>query len=250
MKIGLIGIGTIGSYLARRIGQDKELQLGFVFDTNNEKVKDFPKEIVVNSIEEAIERNVKLVVECASWKVVKEHAAKILLKRDLLILSVAALAFRECEEAVKEATAKSGKNLFVPSGAIIGIDGIHAFRDILKKVSLVTRKPPRGLGRNDMEETVVFNGTAREACKQFPKNVNISATISLNGIGFDKTKVKIISDPKAEFNTHWVEAAGDFGKFTIQIEGRPSKNPRTSSTTAISVFDTIKRIQKGIGLFQ
>ncbi len=250
MRVGIIGIGTIGSYLVQRIAEDKSLALGFVFDTDKEKVKGFPAKNVVNSIEEACNRNIDLVVECASHRAVIEYAPKILRKCDLLVLSVSALAFKETETAIREACKKSGRHLFVPSGAIIGIDGISAVRHLLKSVELVSRKPPKGFGRSDKDEKVLFEGSAREACRLFPKNVNISATLALNGIGFDKTKVKIISDPKARSNVHKVEAEGSFGKFHIVVESRPSKNPATSSTAAISAFDTIKKIQLGISIFR
>ncbi|MCX6799160.1 MAG: aspartate dehydrogenase [Candidatus Diapherotrites archaeon] len=248
-SVGVIGVGAIGGYLVEKIKRDKTLSLCFVFDTDQRKVKKFPKRIVVNSIEEAIRKKAGLIVESASQQAVADYAPNVLKHTDMLILSVGALAGRKTEKAIKAACRKSGRRLFVPSGSIIGVDGIRAVKRLLRKVEMVTTKPPKSLGRHDRKKTVVYSGPARRACALFPRSVNISATISLNGIGFDKTKIKVISDPKAIVNTHTVQAEGSFGKFFIRVEGQPSKNPSTSSTAAISAFDTIKRVQCGINLF-
>jgi len=248
-KVGVIGVGTIGGYLVEQIKRDKTLSLCFVFDTDKKKVKNFPKRIVAGSIEEAISKKPGLIVESASQQAVADYAPKALRSCDMLILSVGALARKQTECAIKSACAKTGNRLFVPSGSIIGIDGIRAMRRQLRSVQMTTRKPPKSLGRSDKTEKVLYSGSARKACALFPKSVNISATVSLNGIGFDRTKIKVVSDPKVNVNVHTVRAEGSFGGFFVRVEGKPSKNPSTSSTAAISAFDLIKQVQNGINLF-
>tara|TARA_Y100000310_G_C20703935_1_gene832869 strand:- start:7290 stop:8018 length:729 start_codon:yes stop_codon:yes gene_type:complete len=242
MKIGLIGSGAIGSYLKEKISEDSSLELIGILDIDKTKT-------TVNSIDELLEKQPDLVVEAAGFEAVKENAEKVLSKTNFLIMSVSALAEKEVEEKINSLCKEHKTKFFVPIGAILGIDGISAAKNKLEEVSIETRKNPRGFGRDDSEEIVLFDGNAREACKQFPKNVNVSATLSLNGIGFDKTKVKIISDPKAEANIHTITAKGVFGKFTIKTEGVPSKNPKTSSLAAASAFDLIKKIQNNHSLY-
>ena len=144
---------------------------------------------------------------------------------------------------------KHKTRLFVPSGAIAGIDMLRAMRSELQSVQIVSRKNPRSFGRADKKPTVIFDGNAREACRLYPKNINISATVSLNGIGFDRTKVKMISDPSCKANTHRLEAVHSFGRMSVELSAIPTANPRTSSTAAYSAFDLIKRIQSGINLY-
>ena len=52
------------------------------------------------------------------------------------------------------------------------------------------------------KETLLFEGPASEAVKAFPANVNVAATISLAGIGFERTKVRVIADPTLSRNVH------------------------------------------------
>ena len=236
MKLGLIGLGSIGSFLKEKIEKDPSLELVGILDVDESKR-------TVNSIDELLEKKPELVIEAASFEAVKENAVKVLSKTNFLILSVSALAEKETEEKIEKLCKEHKTKIFFPSGAIIGLDGISAVKNQLEKVEIETRKNPRGFGREDKEETVLFEGSARDACKEFPKNVNVSATLSINGIGFDKTKVRIISDPNTKANTHTITASGAFGKFSIKVEAVPSNNPKTSSLAALSAFNLIKQLQ-------
>ena len=243
MKIGLIGAGAIGGYLQKKITEDSSLELIGILDIDKEKT-------TVNSIEELLEKEPDLIVEAAGVKVVQDFYRKILSKTNFLIMSSSSLAEKELYDAIQKICRENKTKLFIPTGAIIGMDGISAVKEILEEIEIETRKNPKGFGREDTKETILFEGGARKACKLYPKNVNVSATLSLNGIGFEKTKVKIISDPKTQANTHTITAKGEFGKFTIKVEGKPSKNPKTSSLAGVSAFDTIKKIQNGLAIIK
>lgn len=247
MKIGLIGVGTIGGFLAEKIKAEPSLELSFVLDIDPEKVKGFSEDIVINSIDEM--PSVDLVVEAASQQAVGQYVEAVLSKTDFLILSVGALAGQAIEDKITSLCKEHGKKFFIPSGAIAGIDMLKAMQSELKSVEIVSRKNPKGFGRDDSEPVVLFEGYAREACEKFPKNINISATVSLNGIGFDKTKVKMVSDPACEGNWHSLHAVHNFGEIKLDVKASPSKNPKTSSTAAYSAFDLIKKIQSGINLY-
>ena len=114
---------------------------------------------------------------------------------------------------------------------------------------MVTRKPPKGLAgapyleanRIDVmaftEKTRIFAGTAREAAKGFPANVNVAAALSLAGIGPDATRVEIWAEPGSTRNTHTIEVEAEAARFTMTIEGVPSaENPRTGKLTPLSVI--------------
>jgi aspartate dehydrogenase len=124
----------------------------------------------------------------------------------------------------------------------------------LDAVMITTRKPPRALAGAPYLEAngidimalrspqVVFEGSAREACRGFPANVNVSAAVSLAGIGPDRTRVRIIADPTISRNMHDVEVTGDFGRFVVHVENAPSGNPRTGVLAAQSVIATLRKL--------
>ena len=249
MRVGIIGVGTIGSALVEKINKDSSLELCFVLDKDPSKVEGFSKELVINSIGEASSKKPDLVVEVASQQAVGQYAEAVLRETNYLILSVGALADKQLEEKISKLCKEFGTKLFVPSGAIAGIDMLKAMQARLREVELVSRKNPAGFGRNDKELTVLFEGNAREACSAFPKNINIGATVSLNGLGFEKTRVKILSDPACKGNRHTLKVKHEFGEMEVNVMASPTKNPQTSSTAAYSAFDLIKKIETGINLF-
>ena len=117
---------------------------------------------------------------------------------------------------------------------------------------MISRKPPIGLQgapyivENGINleglvgETEVFSGNAREAVKGFPSNLNVSAAVSLAGIGPDRTQVKMLVVPGLERNCHEVEVLGEFGVLKIHIENIPSENPKTGKLTAFSIIRSVQ----------
>ena len=113
---------------------------------------------------------------------------------------------------------------------------------------MTTRKPPQSLkGAPFIEEhnididsihepTLLFEGNPIEACKGFPANVNVSAAVSLAGIGPYRTRLRIMCDPTVDRNIHEVEAIGEFGRSFFRIENVPSENHRTGILTYLSTI--------------
>ena len=165
--------------------------------------------------------------------------------RDLVILSVGALL--DHPEWVDRAAAR-GARIHAPSAAIAGLDGLKgaAVDGELDTVVMETRKPPRGLAGApgvagiDLDAisapTVVFEGTAREACRAFPANVNVVAAVSLAGLGPERTCIRILADPTVNRNRHTVTAEGGFGRLRIELENVPSENPRTGKLSYLSTI--------------
>ena len=95
--------------------------------------------------------------------------------------------------------------------------------------------------------TVIFEGNVYDAVKGFPANINVSAVLSLAGIGASKTKVKIVADPTVDRNIHEVEVIGEFGRMTARTENLPSKtNPKTSALAVHSAIATLREITSNI----
>jgi aspartate dehydrogenase len=119
---------------------------------------------------------------------------------------------------------------------------------------MITRKPPNGLagapylvtnnisvaGLNTAKQ--VFAGTAREAAKGFPANVNVVAALALAGIGADRTMIEIWADPAIKRNCHTIEVEADSARLSFSIENVPSENPRTGRITALSVVAALRKL--------
>jgi aspartate dehydrogenase len=192
-----------------------------------------------------------LLVEAAGVDVVPDLARMCFAAgKDLLVISVGALL--EHAEVIQMARDRHCR-LIVPSGAIAGLDGIKsACAGRVSYVRMTTRKPPMGLEGapylaqrgislvNLKQEREVFSGSAREACLGFPQNVNVSAAVSLAGIGPDRTQITILAVPGLERNCHDIEVDGEFGRLAIHIENIPSENPRTGRLTMMSIMRAIQ----------
>ena len=95
------------------------------------------------------------------------------------------------------------------------------------------------------EEKVLFEGKASEAVNKFPKNINVSSTLSLaSGIDVD---VKIIADPKIDKNTHEIHLKGSFGELITRTANvRSPDNPKTSMLAAFSAACLLNKLSKTI----
>jgi len=175
-------------------------------------------------------------------------------KKDLMIMSVGALLDESIFEILSDACKDFKKKIYLPSGAIAGLDGIKSVKNELESLSITTTKHPRSLkGAKFFEtsdinldsiesRTIIFQGTAQEAVSLFPANINVAALLSLSGIGSIKTKVIIIADPTTDKNTHHIEAKGKFGKMTFTIENVPDpNNPKTSRLAILSAIETLRK---------
>ncbi|MGY6632127.1 MAG: aspartate dehydrogenase [Alkalilacustris sp.] len=188
---------------------------------------------------------VPLVVEAAGHAAVAEHGpAALAAGSDLLLASVGALADTVLHRRITEAVARPGAGrLILPAGALAGVDALAAARlGGLDEVVYTARKPAATLlpDRTLAVETVVLDGTAREAALAFPKSSNVAATVALAGLGFEATRVRIVADPAAEANIHTIAARGTFGQFETSIAGLPlPDNPRSSMLTAMSLLRAI-----------
>jgi len=201
---------------------------------------------------------VDIIVEAASQDAVKDIALSVLQNRkDLMIMSVGALLDESVFEVLTDADAckEFKKTIYLPSGAIAGLDAIKSVKDELDSLSLTTTKHPRSLKGAKFfetsdtnldtitESTKIFEGHAHEAVKLFPANINVAALLSLVGLGSKNTLVKIIADPNTDKNTHEITAVGKFGKISIQVQNVPDQtNPKTSRLAILSAIERLSSI--------
>lgn len=270
-KIGLLGCGSIGTTIAEAVQRDSSIHADLVglFDRESGAAERLNRELpvdlrVAQSFEEFLELPFDLLVECASQEAVKNYAEKALRRgRDLLIMSVGALMDEPFRRRLSLAATEQRRNLYLPSGAIGGLDLVRAASEgRLYEVCLTTKKHPRalsgapyfqarGLSPDDIRErTLLYEGTAQEAVKLFPANVNVAAVLSLAGLGGLRTKVRVIADPELTANIHEIEVKGDFGEAKMTVKNLPHpSNPKTSYLAALSAIETLRRAcLKGGGL--
>jgi aspartate dehydrogenase len=257
-KIGVVGCGTIGTQICLAVDQGR-IPAGLIAVTDidesraAELIKKLNNSCLLLSLSELV-AEADLIVEAAHQRIVSSLIDLVLANRkDVLIMSVGGLL---AIESLYERFQNSGSHLYVPSGAIAGLDAIKAANLAgINRVTLTTRKPPQGLKGSsycmekgmDLEnldkEMIIFEGSAREAAKLFPQNINVAAALSLAGIGPDKTKVRIIADPETTNNTHEIEISGESGKIFTRTENLPSTfNPKTSYLAALSAIATLQGI--------
>lgn len=262
-RISIIGCGAIGTEIALSIKErfSKLAHLVAVCEIERERKELFDQALGIQvpllSLGECVE-NCDLVIESANVNVVPDllkHA--ILLRRDVLLMSVGGV-FAE-PKLLDEIHAK-GIKLFVPSGAIGGVDLLKSANiGKIYAVELTTKKPVEALkGAPYLEEAnidldsivgekIIFEGKASDAVRAFPQNINVAATLSLVGIGPERTRVKIATSRSLKKNIHEIMVEGDFGKANFIIENEPSKkNPKTSRIAALSAISTLEKILYGI----
>jgi aspartate dehydrogenase len=247
MNIGFLGCGTIGKAMLEDVHGREQHKITFVQDPfyKSHKFDDFP---VVAKQDEILLAKTDLVIESATATALMENLDKILEYSDLLVFSVTAFSNETFFKHVKNLASRYSRHIYIPHGAILGIDGIFDGRKLLTAVSIETVKNPKSLSRSDAERTIVYEGSTRNACELYPRNVNVHATIAMAGIGFDKTQSRIISDPSVNTNSHRICVDGEGFHFELFVSSF-STGGVTGKYTPYSACGSLNRILDGNQLF-
>lgn len=250
MKVGILGCGAIANIITNFAVEDKlGVELEFFYDRDMERAENLASQVdgtVVLNMEDLLE-NVDLVIETAAPQAVREIVPQILEHgKDVIVMSVGALLDPDLRRKLKAIARENNSRIYVPSGAIVGLDGVKAASiGKIQKVSLITRKPPKSLGISADTETVLYEGKAKDAVEKFPMNINVAATLSI-ACG-KEVDVKIIADPNVDRNSHEVRVVGDFGELkTTTHNMRCSINPKTSVLAAYSAIKLLKSLNENL----
>ena len=256
LRVAIAGLGPIGKKVAEALDRGIDgLALAAVSAQHPDKHRNWLGSLKVQPAVLPIEKLADVadvVIECAPAKLVRSIVAPFVTEgKTAIVLSVGALL--ENDDLI-ELAKQNGGQIVVPTGALIGLDAVTAAAvGEIHSVRMVTRKPVEGLAgapylvENNIdiakitEPLKIFDGTAREAAKGFPANLNVAVALSLAGIGPDRTRLEIWADPGLTRNVHRVEVESDSARFSMSIENVPSENPKTGRITALSVIALLRK---------
>ena len=253
LKIAMIGCGAIGAGVLELVRGDPDLLVETVVlppgaheQAGCALAAYAPQARVATQLEDTDRPD--LVVECAGHAAIEQHVLPALARGiPCLVTSVGALSAPGMVQRLEQAARQGKTQVQLLSGAIGGIDALSAARvGGLESVVYTGRKPPQAWKGTPAERDIdldaltdarcVFDGSAEQAAQLFPRNANVAATLSLAGLGLQKTRVRLYADPAVTENVHHVEARGAFGSFELTMRGKPlAANPKTSALTVYSV---------------
>jgi len=263
MRVALLGGGTIARMALEHVrrGELPGIEIVALAGRGSARVASLAREFGIPCISgqaALLAARPVTVVEAASHEAVREHLVPLLgAGINVVVLSAGALVDDSLCEAAQAAARQSGARLYVPSGGIGGLDALKtACLAGVDEVSIQVAKPPAAwkgiayveglkieLDRLDGALTL-FEGPAREGVPHFPQNVNIAAVLSLAGIGWDRTRLKVVADPALKLNTHTIRVSGRSGRFTVVLENVPApENPKTSWLACYSALAALKELE-------
>lgn len=265
IHLGLIGCGSIGSFLLRSLNREKrvpgfEITQIFDLESRGEHLKNLAAEFrcqFQTRLDSLLASDVELVLEAANPAAALEYGPWVLKAgKHLLLMSTGAMAIPAFAEEVARLSAEKHRFVLIPSGAIGGLDAVRAAMEgAVDGVTLTTRKPPAAIesppggaqsagSPSPGQPWTVFEGTASEAIRLYPKNINVAVTLGLAALGPDRTRVRLVADPSIANNTHEVELNGAAGTMQLRFSNRPmADNPRTSALAAFSALSILRRFE-------
>ncbi len=259
VRVGLVGCGAIGARLAEAIERryKHSARLVAIHDCDPRHAQRLARRLrrspPIVTLPQLIRKS-QVILEAASG----DAAAKLVpmalaAHRDVLVMSVGGLLI--CRRW-KAALSRSRGRIFIPSGALIGLDGIKALAvGRIRRLTLTTSKPPRSLADAPYvrarglrlaglrRPTTIFEGTPRQAVAAFPQNTNVAAALALaGGHAGARARIRVVADPSLRRNVHEISAVGDCGEILCRVQSRPSVNPKTSELAVRSAVATLDRL--------
>jgi aspartate dehydrogenase len=256
LRVAIAGLGPIGQTVAEMLDAGVpgvELAAIGVRDVDKARralatLRRMPPLVAIDELEP----HADIVVECLPAELLSRVVGPFVRAgKKALVLSCGALLVNE--DLVRMA-AETGGQIIVPSGALLGLDGVSAAAEgTIHSVKMITRKPvaslkgapyleQHGIRIEDIKQPLrVFAGSPRDAVAGFPANLNVSVALSLAGIGPDRTSLEIWVDPSLTRNVHEIVVESDSAKFSMHIENIPSSNPKTGRITPLSVVSTLRK---------
>ncbi len=256
LRVGIAGFGAIGKAIARKLDAGiPGLTLAALGVRDADKARaahTFSQAVAYVGIDE-LAAHCDVVVECAPAALLPAIAEPVLRAgKTLMVLSSGALLMNE---GLVDVARQHGAQIIVPTGALLGLDAVTAAAEgVINEVRIVSRKPPIGFAGAPYvvkhgidldairEPMMIYTGTAREAAAGFPANLNVAVSLSLAGVGPDRTILEIWADPTVTRNIHKVVVDSEEAKLSMEIQNIPSENPKTGRITALSAVAALRKL--------
>ncbi len=237
-RLAIIGSGSLADIIADAYDRQllTEYEPAAVMGRTEDKTAHLAGRLgcrAVFTTDELLGAEPDIIVEAASVQAVKDSVFKIADSgTDFAVLSTGAFADSAFFDQVKERFAKNNARLYIPAGAIGGLDVMQAI-SLMRNCSaeFLIRKGAdayagTGIFTEDMlhikEETCIFSGTAAEAIKLLPTKVNVAVTTSLATVGADSLKTRIYAVPGMKTDDIRIDIKGEDASAHLQICSKPS----------------------------
>jgi aspartate dehydrogenase len=261
VRVAILGGGTIARLILEHIrsGELGDIEVAAIACRGtSSRAKALADEFGVThvtNLEALMAERPNVVVEAASHDAVREYCEKLLGEGiAVIVLSGGVLSDDDLRGRLEKAAQRTGAMLYVPSGGIAGLDALKAARIAgVDEVKITVMKPPVAWKKIDYverlgidldaltEPVTLYEGPARAGVPLFPANVNIAAVLSMAGIGFDQTQLKVVAVPGLTTNTHVIEISGKTGRISLKVENVPAPdNPKTAWLACYSALAALK----------
>ena len=254
------GLGNAGQQIAEAVLADPagSLRITAVAANSKDKAKakldDLGLDVPVITAAEAPD-HAPVLVECATFDAFRTMVEpSVRAGHHVIALSVGALATNL--DLIDLADA-AGATLHIASGTLPGLDILRAAREgEIESVALHSQVLPASLTHEPYiaEQGIdlaaaqrgpvqVFSGSAREAARHFPRHFNVAVSLSLAGIGLDRTEVHIQANGTLPGVRHVIKITGALVELELAAQNFPSPaNNRTSRIVAPSVVAALREL--------
>lgn len=256
----ICGFGNVGKQIARLVSQDSTGRLEIVAIAARDKEKarheaaEYCLEVPIISASEAPD-HADIIVESSTYAGFRDVVEpSIRAGAHVVAVSVGALANNM---DLLDLADEFGATLQIANGTLPGLDLVRAARESeIEEVRLVSSVLPHSLIQEayvkengidlvkaNSESVLILDGSAREAALHFPRHFNVAVSLSLAGIGLDRTNVKIMADGRLAGAVHTIHVKSSAVTLEMTSRNLPSpENNRTSRIVAPSIIAALREL--------
>mgnify|MGYP001325204056 FL=1 len=256
-RIGIVGFGKLGQFLAKRITEQPDLELTFIWNRSHVKESLVPcGTTILTDLAETEQHQVDLIVEVAHPDITRKWGVSFLEQADYMIGSPTALCDEQVYEDLQDKAHRGPQALYIPQGAMIGLGDLLLAKDRgrVTKLAITMEKTPDSIKyygplKKPLDQVIsretIYTGPVGPLCKYAPNNVNTMAVATLaSGLKFSDVEAKLIVDPELSCHVVRLEVTGPEtaeGRFRLyfQKENPAAPGAVTGQATYDSFFNSI-----------
>ena len=254
------GFGNVGRQLAEAVLNDSSgaLEIAAIAARNHERAREqaraFGLDVPIISADQAPD-HANIVAEASTYEGFRD-VVEPALRAGCHVVAVSVGALSVNLDLI-DLAAQHNATLHIASGTLPGLDILRAAREgEIESVRLESQILPASLIHEsyikdhsiDLEAAKevpvhIFTGTAREAAKHFPRHFNVAVSLSLAGIGLDRTGVQIHAFGQLSGARHSIKVKAQSVELEMTSKNFPSpENNRTSRIVAPSILAALREL--------